>query len=105
MATLTLEQAMAKIEALEKATLAKVSLKIGTKGAISVYGLGRFPVTLYPSQWQSLLGNMGIVKDFVDANTEKCDKQQAKYAAMVTIGQSKGLKDKDLEDFIKASLN
>lgn len=40
----------------------------GTEGAISIYGLGRFPVTLYRSQWERLLSNADTVKAFIKTN-------------------------------------
>lgn len=43
-------------------------LRVSTKGAVSVYGLGRFPVTLYSSQWAALLSNAGAIKAFMAAN-------------------------------------
>lgn len=46
-------------------------LKISEKGALSVYGLGRFPVTLYKSQWITLLGKAKEIAEFVKANESK----------------------------------
>ena len=47
----------AENEALKKpAGRGQMSLKVSEKGALSVYGLGRFPVTLYREQWEKLLG-------------------------------------------------
>ena len=48
-----------------------VSLKVSEKGGVSVYGLGRFPVTLYYEQWQRLLGAADDLKAFLEANNEK----------------------------------
>jgi hypothetical protein len=65
---LTLEQAMAKIAELEKANAAKArgnTIKRSEKGAVSVYGLGRFPVTLYMSQWQALFEKQDDIKAFI----------------------------------------
>lgn len=45
------------------------SIKISAKGAVSVYGLGRFPVTLYASQWQALLEKQDAIKQFILDNT------------------------------------
>ena len=42
--------------------------KVSAKGALSLYGLGRFPVTLYRSQWESLLANADNVRAFIEAN-------------------------------------
>jgi len=46
-------------------------IKISTKGGISVYGLGRFPVTLYSKQWDKLLGKAEEIKKFIEANKDK----------------------------------
>ena len=44
------------------------SLKISTKGAVSVYGLGRFPVTLYAGQWDKVKQMMPEIEAFIVAN-------------------------------------
>jgi hypothetical protein len=46
-------------------------IKLSSKGGISVYGLGRFPVTLYLSQWETLLGKAEEIKAFAIANADK----------------------------------
>lgn len=43
-------------------------IKVSTKGAVSVYGLGRFPVTLYASQWQTLFSKQADVMAFLELN-------------------------------------
>jgi hypothetical protein len=48
-----------------------VSIKVSEKGAVSVYGLGRFPVTLYQEQWQKLLGLSDDIKSFIEENRSK----------------------------------
>jgi len=45
-----------------------MSLKVSEKGALSVYGLGRFPVTLYKEQWQKLLGMTDEIRVFLKEN-------------------------------------
>ena len=47
---------------------ADLRLKVSTKGAVSLYGLGRFPVTLYLEQWQRLLGHVEEIKKFIADN-------------------------------------
>lgn len=42
--------------------------KVSEKGALSVYGLGRFPVTLYRGQWEHLLAFADKIRDFIAAN-------------------------------------
>ncbi len=45
-----------------------LSLRVSAKGAVSVYGLGRFPVTLYKEQWEKLLAITEDIKSFIKAN-------------------------------------
>jgi hypothetical protein len=45
--------------------------KVGEKGGVSVYGLGRFPVTLYYEQWNRLLGAASDIKAFLEENKSK----------------------------------
>ena len=47
-----------------------LSVKASAKGAVSVYGLGRFPVTLYAEQWDRLFANIEKVKGFIEENRE-----------------------------------
>jgi len=47
-----------------------VSLKVSEKGGVSVYGLGRFPVTLYKEQWLKLLSMGDEIKAFIEANND-----------------------------------
>lgn len=49
----------------------QVSFKVSDKGAVSIYGLGRFPVTLYLSQFEALDKRWGDLRDFVEANRSK----------------------------------
>ena len=63
-------------EALEAAVMAmsaqgqrKLSLKVSEKGAVSCYGLGRFPVTLYAGQWERLLGDADAIREFIRVNS------------------------------------
>jgi len=50
---------------------AKLSLKVSEKGCVSYYGLGRFPISLYRSQWERLLGMSDQIKAFIEANKDK----------------------------------
>ncbi len=54
--------------ALRQASERKITCKVTEKGGVSVYGLGRFPVTLYGSQWDKLSANMTAIMAFVNAN-------------------------------------
>ena len=70
---LTPEQMAARIAELEGrlARGGSISFKVSEKGAVSVYGLGRFPVTLYLEQWNKLLSNVDELKAFIEANKSK----------------------------------
>lgn len=48
-----------------------VSLKVSEKGGVSVYGLGRFPVTLYKEQWTKLLDMANDIRAFIKENDAK----------------------------------
>lgn len=58
----------AENEALKARKAAKLTLKVSSKGALSLYGMGRFPVTLYRSQWERVLGMSEDIKAFIKAN-------------------------------------
>ena len=53
-----------------------VSLKVSEKGGVSVYGLGRFPVTLYQEQWLKLLGMADEIRAFIQENEAKLKKKE-----------------------------
>lgn len=61
---------IAELEAAVKATkrVNKLTLKVSEKGAVSVYGMGRFPVTLYGEQWERLLDHKDEILAFLKAN-------------------------------------
>lgn len=46
----------------------KLTLKVSEKGAVSAYGMGRFPVTLYSGQWERLLSAGDEITAFIAAN-------------------------------------
>ena len=78
-----LNQAKAEIERLkaENAQLKKpargsMSLKVSEKGALSVYGLGKFPVTLYREQWDRLLGMADHIRQFIQENDAVLKKKE-----------------------------
>ncbi|MBM3727890.1 MAG: hypothetical protein FJW40_21005 [Acidobacteria bacterium] len=66
-----LERLRAENEALKRPSRGAISYKVSDKGAVSVYGLGRFPVTLYKEQWEKLLDRAGEVREFIAANADK----------------------------------
>ena len=55
-------------ESLKKGVARGVSLKVSEKGGLSVYGLGRFPITLYKEQWTKLLDLEKDIREFLAAN-------------------------------------
>lgn len=63
-----LERLRAENAALKKTSAKGLSLKISEKGGLSVYGLGRFPVTLYKEQWNKLLDMADDIRAFLKAN-------------------------------------
>ena len=63
-----LERLRAENEALKRSSSKGLSLRVNEKGAVSVYGLGRFPVTLYKEQWLRLLDMTEDVKAFIKQN-------------------------------------
>jgi hypothetical protein len=67
-----MERLKAENEALKKpAARGTISFKVSEKGAVSVYGLGRFPVTLYKEQWEKLLDRSDEIKTFMADNASK----------------------------------
>jgi len=58
----------AENETLKQRRNSAVSMKVSEKGAVSVYGLGRFPVTLYQEQWAKLLALADQIKTFIEEN-------------------------------------
>jgi hypothetical protein len=66
-----LERLRAENESLKKSGRGTLSMKVSEKGALSVYGMGRFPVTLYKEQWLRLLAVADDIKSFIEANNER----------------------------------
>ena len=65
-----LERLRGENERLKKAGRGTLAMKVSEKGALSVYGMGRFPVTLYKEQWRRLLSMADEIKAFIDANEQ-----------------------------------
>ncbi len=61
----------ADTEELRKAASQGLSMKVSAKGGLSVYGLGRFPVTLYKEQWHRLLALADELREFMQKNEDK----------------------------------
>ena len=53
---------------LKKGAATGISMRVSEKGALSVYGMGRFPVTLYKEQWLKLLDMADDIRKFISAN-------------------------------------
>jgi len=84
MAEETPEQKLARIEAENRALREQIAergpgqlrLKVSEKGALSVYGMGRFPVTLYKEQWVRLLDYADEIKAFLKNNDRQLKAKQ-----------------------------
>jgi hypothetical protein len=84
MAEETAEQRLARLEAENKALRDQIEqrkpgqlrLKVSEKGGLSVYGLGRFPVTLYKEQWVRLLDHGEEIKKFLHENDQQLKAKQ-----------------------------
>jgi hypothetical protein len=63
-----LERLRKENEALKKGASPGVRMKVSEKGALSVYGMGRFPVTLYKEQWLKLLDMSDKIRAFIAEN-------------------------------------
>ncbi len=63
-----LERLRRENESLKRGAAKGVSLKVSEKGGVSVYGLGRFPVTLYKEQWAKLLDMADDIRAFIKAH-------------------------------------
>jgi len=64
---MTEKEELEKLRA-EKEQKGIMRLKVSEKGGLSLYGLGRFPVTLYKSQWEKLLDYVPQIKSFIEEN-------------------------------------
>jgi hypothetical protein len=69
------EELLAQIEELKKQAGSRkkgsLEFRVGEKGGVSVYGLGRFPVTLYYEQWIRLLDIAAELREFLEQNKSK----------------------------------
>ena len=71
--TMTKRELEARLKELEQKLAAKneVTFKVSPRGAVSVYGLMRFPVTLYKGQWERLLDHQDELRAFIKANESR----------------------------------
>ena len=63
-----LEQLRKENAALKKSAATGITMKISEKGGLSIYGMGRFPVTLYKEQWLTLMDMSTEIRAFIAAN-------------------------------------
>jgi hypothetical protein len=71
-----LERLRQENAALKKGAASGLRLKVSEKGAVSVYGMGRFPVTLYKEQWLKLLNMSDDIRAFIAANDAQLKTKQ-----------------------------
>lgn len=87
MTGMTAEQMLARIAELEKQVARKApsqGIKVSEKGAVSFYGVGRFPVTLYKSQWEILFANVDNLKAFIAENDSKLSQGKKEPQSVTT---------------------
>jgi len=65
------ERLKAENEKLRQSQQKGLHLKVSQKGAVSLYGLGRFPVTLYKEQWEKVLDFSEDIKSFIERNSSQ----------------------------------
>jgi hypothetical protein len=80
--------APAKAAPKKKSAAGALTFKVSAKGAVSVYGLGRFPVTLYHEQWRRLLGNIPALEQFLEDNKAQLKSKDA--AGPAAAGEETG---------------
>ncbi len=71
-----IERLRAENEALKKPARGRVYLKVSEKGGLSVYGMGRFPVTLYREQWEKLLAMADEIRAFIREKDHSLKKKE-----------------------------
>ena len=63
-----LERLRSENSALKKGAASGITMKVSEKGGLSVYGMGRFPITLYKEQWHKLMDMSDAMRAFIAAN-------------------------------------
>ena len=64
----TLKQELARVKARSKRF---ITFKVSAKGALTIYGIQRMPVTLYPDHWKLIFDMQDEIKDFIKQNRDK----------------------------------
>jgi hypothetical protein len=72
-----LEEAQKKLNELQSRGSKGITFRVSEKGGLSVYGLGKFPVTLYKEQWLRLLALTEDIRSFIKENDEKLKGKKA----------------------------
>jgi hypothetical protein len=73
-----IDRLRAENQRLKEQRQSRVTLKVSEKGGVSLYGLGRFPVTLYKEQWTKLLDMADEIRDFLRTHDAKLKTKEAK---------------------------
>ena len=71
-----LERLKAENAVLKQTSARGVSLKVSQKGAVSLYGMGRFPVTLYKEQWLKILDMGDAIRAFIAENNSQLKEKE-----------------------------
>ena len=71
-----LERLRKENESLKKGAAKGISMKVSEKGGLSIYGLGRFPITLYKEQWSKLLDMAEDIRSFLAAHDAELKSKQ-----------------------------
>ena len=71
-----IERLRAENESLKKPARGQLALKVSEKGGLSIYGLGRFPITLYKEQWTKLLDMTDDIRSFLAAHDSELKAKQ-----------------------------
>lgn len=75
------ERLRAENERLKAQGASRVSLKVSEKGGVSLYGLGRFPVTLYKEQWAKLLDTADEIRAFIKEHDAELKAKEPRTSA------------------------
>jgi len=70
-----LERLRAENEALKSKEKRGISLRVSEKGAVSLYGIRRFPVTFYQDEWERILGMADQIRAFIQENAAQLKKK------------------------------
>ena len=72
------DELLAIIAAMSKASQSRLTLKVSEKGALSLYGMGQWPVTLYKSQWLRLIDMVPTISEFIATHNAVLAEKPAK---------------------------